>query len=155
MNLQSNIRLFVIVVPNNFFSSLQCNFTIIEITKLISYFTTLRMSIITLSSTRHSTYIHIISVEAIKFCWRTAFLISKQTTTTTVTISECGKWNLSSSLAAKLAGETGDRFGTAGERWPSLAYLINTKDRTTCTASIIGPRWVVVAHSCITKRYVY
>jgi len=64
---------------------------------------------------------------------------------------ECGKWNLSSSLAAKLAGETGDRFSTAGERWPSLAYLINTKDRTTCTASIIGPRWVVVAHSCITK----
>ena len=57
-------------------------------------------------------------------------------------------------MAAKLAGETGDRFGTAGERWPSLAYLINTKDRTTCTASIIGPRWVVVAHSCITKRYV-
>ena len=88
----------------------------------------------------------------VKFFFHVVKSVCKQPTT--VTISECGKWNLSSSLAAKLAGETGDRFGTAGERWPSLAYLINTKDRTTCTASIIGPRWVVVAHSCITKRYV-
>ena len=66
--------------------------------------------------------------------------------------SECGKWTLSSSLAAKLAGETGDNFVADEERWPSLSYLVHVKDKSTCTASIIGPRWVVAAHSCITKR---
>ena len=69
-------------------------------------------------------------------------------------IPECGRWNLSNNLAAKLAGDAEDNFVTDEERWPSLAYLVHVRDKSTCTASIIGPRWVVASHSCITKRYV-
>lgn len=58
---------------------------------------------------------------------------------------------MSNNLAAKLAGDAEDNFVTDEERWPSLAYLVHVRDKSTCTASIIGPRWVVASHSCITK----
>jgi len=59
----------------------------------------------------------------------------------------CGKWPLSENLTAKLAGEN----VSWTERWQSLAYLIHVKDRTTCTATIIGPRWLITSQSCIAK----
>ena len=82
---------------------------------------------------------------------RTSYLLTKYCFL--LTIPECGRWNLSNNLAAKLAGDAEDNFVTDEERWPSLAYLVHVRDKSTCTASIIGPRWVVASHSCITKRY--
>ena len=64
-------------------------------------------------------------------------------------ISECGKWPLSNNLTAKLAGENVEL--SKEERWQSLAYLIHVTDKTTCTVSIIGPRWLLTSHSCLAK----
>jgi hypothetical protein len=66
--------------------------------------------------------------------------------------SECGKWTLSDSVTAKLTGE--DVELSADEKWQSLGYLLHLGDQTSCTVSIIGPRWIMTSHSCV-SRYVF
>ena len=67
-------------------------------------------------------------------------------------ISECGKWTLSDSVTAKLTGE--DVELSSDEKWQSLGYLLHLGDKTSCTVSIIGPRWIMTSHSCV-SRYVF
>ena len=50
-------------------------------------------------------------------------------------ISECGNWHGSNS---------------SGPQWPSLALLFHVKEKTSCTATIISPRWLVTSCTCIT-----
>ena len=61
----------------------------------------------------------------------------------------CGKWELSDSMTAKLTGED---VNVENEKWQSLAYLLHLPDKTSCTASIIGPRWIMTSHSCLSQR---
>jgi len=62
---------------------------------------------------------------------------------------ECGKWALSDSVTAKLTGE--DVELSADEKWQSLGYLLHLGDQTSCTVSIIGPRWIMTSHSCVSR----
>ena len=54
-------------------------------------------------------------------------------------------------MTAKLTGE--DVELSADEKWQSLGYLLHLGDQTSCTVSIIGPRWIMTSHSCV-SRYV-
>ncbi|KAG8238853.1 hypothetical protein J437_LFUL018678 [Ladona fulva] len=62
----------------------------------------------------------------------------------------CGASGLadSSGVAARLAGGN----VTANGQWPSVALLYHTGQRTTCTASIVSPRWLVASYNCLHMR---
>ena len=44
-------------------------------------------------------------------------------------------------------GETPDL--ESGAQWPSVAVLFNVKLKTSCTVSIVSPRWLLTSHSCL------
>ena len=37
----------------------------------------------------------------------------------------------------------------SGSQWPSLAVLFNVRRKTSCTVTIVSPRWLVTSHSCV------
>ncbi len=45
-----------------------------------------------------------------------------------------------------------DSSSSAGEeQWPSIAYLFHVDQKTSCTASIIGSRWMLASFGCVEK----
>ena len=62
--------------------------------------------------------------------------------------SVCGQWNLTDSVETLLVGG-GEADLESGSQWPSLAVLFNVRRKTSCTVTIISPRWLVTSYSCV------
>ena len=60
----------------------------------------------------------------------------------------CGQWNLTDNVETLLVGG-GEGDLESGSQWPSLAVLFNVKRKTSCTVTIISPRWLVTSYSCV------
>ncbi|XP_071443070.1 transmembrane protease serine 5-like [Hetaerina americana] len=60
----------------------------------------------------------------------------------------CGNHGLADGVAARLVG--GDE--AANGQWPSVALLYHTRERATCTGSIISPRWLIASYNCLHMR---
>ena len=62
-------------------------------------------------------------------------------------MAECGRWNLTDSVETLLVGGEADL--ESGSQWPSLAVLFNVRRKTSCTVTIVSPRWLVTSYSCV------
>uniref|UniRef100_A0A1V1FNG4 Putative serine protease 69 isoform A n=1 Tax=Reticulitermes speratus TaxID=60591 RepID=A0A1V1FNG4_9NEOP len=60
----------------------------------------------------------------------------------------CGSHGLADGVAARLVG--GD--GATNGQWPSVALLYHTRYKSSCTASIISPKWLLSSYSCLHLR---
>ncbi|XP_033607737.1 uncharacterized protein LOC111865478 isoform X2 [Cryptotermes secundus] len=60
----------------------------------------------------------------------------------------CGSHGLADGVAARLVG--GD--GATNGQWPSVALLYHTRHKSSCTASIISPKWLLSSYSCLHLR---
>ncbi|XP_069682379.1 uncharacterized protein [Periplaneta americana] len=60
----------------------------------------------------------------------------------------CGSHGLADGIAARLVG--GD--GATNGQWPSVALLYHTRYKTSCTASIISPKWLLSSYNCLHLR---
>lgn len=60
----------------------------------------------------------------------------------------CGSHGQADGVAARIVG--GD--GATNGQWPSVALLFNAKQRASCTATIISPKWLLVSYSCLHQR---
>ena len=69
---------------------------------------------------------------------------------TNITISVCGSWNLTDSVASLLVGGEADL--ESGAQWPSLAVLFNVKRKASCTVTIFSPRWMVTSLTCVREN---
>ena len=84
---------------------------------------------------------------------------------------ECGKWELSDTLKSQLVeGATTSEGGEdkeskdsprgfvqpfsadADRQWPSVAYLLNIRNKTTCTVTIIAPNFLLTSFSCMATK---
>jgi hypothetical protein len=63
-------------------------------------------------------------------------------------VAACGSHGLADGLAARLVG--GD--GATNGQWPSVALLYHTRHKSSCTASIISPKWLLSSYSCLHLR---
>jgi len=57
---------------------------------------------------------------------------------------ECGKWSVSNDL--ELAISTGS---AQTSQLPAIAYLVHLDKRTSCTVTIIHPKWLLTSYSCL------
>ena len=65
-------------------------------------------------------------------------------------VSACGSHGLADGVAARLVG--GD--GATNGQWPSVALLYHTRYKSSCTTSIISPKWLLSSYSCLHLRYI-
>ena len=73
---------------------------------------------------------------------------------------KCGKWQLTNKLKAQLL-EGNDAETTtlrssvlpfSEDQWPSVAYLLHVRNKTSCTVSIIGSKWLLTSYKCIAEK---
>ncbi|KAJ9589246.1 hypothetical protein L9F63_017545 [Diploptera punctata] len=60
----------------------------------------------------------------------------------------CGSHGLADGVTARLVGGNGATNG----QWPSVALLYHTKNKFSCTASIISPKWLLSSYNCLHLR---
>ena len=65
-------------------------------------------------------------------------------------VPACGSHGLADGVAARLVG--GD--GATNGQWPSVALLYHTRYKSSCTTSIISPKWLLSSYSCLHLRYI-
>lgn len=66
-------------------------------------------------------------------------------------IPACGTHSPSAeSIAGRLAG--GDGAASGSQPW--VAILYNSRVKSSCTASIISPRWLLASYNCLHMKYV-
>merc|ERR1712223_1031756 len=60
---------------------------------------------------------------------------------------ECGDWSLSEDHMRWLI--KGDRKEDSGIQWPTISLLFNVETTSSCTVSILSPKWLATSHSCL------
>ena len=84
-----------------------------------------------------------------------------------VLADRCGQWEMSDAQKLQLVkGETEDSSkelssprgflqpftDDADREWPSVAYLLHFRNKTTCTVSIIAPNFLLTSFSCMVRK---
>eukprot|EP00095_Tigriopus_kingsejongensis_P006172 maker-scaffold40_size501252-snap-gene-4.18 protein:Tk06172 transcript:maker-scaffold40_size501252-snap-gene-4.18-mRNA-1 annotation:"Enteropeptidase" len=63
--------------------------------------------------------------------------------------SNCAKWKISATALTSLM-EVGQAPNDAP--WPSVAYIFNVNSKSSCTGSILSPKWVLTSYRCIAEK---
>ncbi|XP_059087238.1 uncharacterized protein LOC131883724 isoform X1 [Tigriopus californicus] len=62
---------------------------------------------------------------------------------------DCGSWTIKESVLSSLKeGQTPE----SNSPWPNVAYIFNVKGKSSCTGSILSPKWLLISYSCIAQK---
>lgn len=62
---------------------------------------------------------------------------------------DCGSWKIEDSVLSILKEGQNPESNSS---WPSVAYIFNVKGKSSCTASILSPKWLLISYNCIAQK---